>query len=159
MKHEPITLGDKLAPPPPLKPIHSSSSWLQKALHIIANIALLTAVFILPVWWFLMSPEIAPEILQVTWVTLVIIWLFFSRPRIKKARNKRTSPQVHSLLADDRQKFMHRLRLDAKTAIFDGSNIYHFGNDNGLESYCKIWCLSVFIKPRPCCFWFLLFRL
>lgn len=134
MKHGPITLGDKLAPPPPLKPIHSSSSWLQRALHIIVNFTLLAAISILPVWWLLMSPDIASEILQVTWITLVIIWLFFSRPRVKKARNKITSPQVHSLLANDRQKFMHRLRLDVKTAIFDGSNIYHFGHDNGLDA-------------------------
>jgi hypothetical protein len=40
----------------------------------------------------------------------------------------------HSLLLNDRQGFMRNLRLDAKTAIFDGSNVYHFGHDNGLDA-------------------------
>lgn len=37
----------------------------------------------------------------------------------------------HFLLSDDKQDFMASLKLSDKTAIFDGSNIYHFGLDNG----------------------------
>lgn len=29
---------------------------------------------------------------------------------------------------------MHGLRLDEKTAVLDGSNIYHLGHDNGLDA-------------------------
>jgi hypothetical protein len=42
--------------------------------------------------------------------------------------------KVHSLLANDKQGFMKNMRLDAKTAVFDGSNVYHFGNDHGLDA-------------------------
>jgi hypothetical protein len=41
---------------------------------------------------------------------------------------------MHSLLANDHYGFMRDLRLDAKTAIIDGSNIYHFGHDNELDA-------------------------
>lgn len=39
----------------------------------------------------------------------------------------------HMLLADDRVGFMKSLRLDAKTAVFDGSNIYHFGHSHDVD--------------------------
>ena len=48
-------------------------------------------------------------------------------------RNSTATP-VHSLLAHDHQGFMYDLRLDMKTAVFDGSNIYHFGHDNGVDA-------------------------
>ena len=57
---------------------------------------------------------------------LIALWLFVYYGR------RVTKP--HYLLANDRQGFMCDLRLDAKTAIFDGSNIYHFGHDNGLDA-------------------------
>lgn len=40
----------------------------------------------------------------------------------------------HFLLKDDRQGFMSGLRLDEKTAVMDGSNIYHFGHAHGLDA-------------------------
>ena len=52
-----------------------------------------------------------------------ILAMLFPRPR-----------KVHSLLATDRQGFMAAMRLDEKTAVFDGSNVYHFGNDHGLDA-------------------------
>lgn len=52
-----------------------------------------------------------------------ILAMLFPRPR-----------KVHSLLANDRQGFMAAMRLDEKTAVFDGSNVYHFGNDHGLDA-------------------------
>lgn len=39
----------------------------------------------------------------------------------------RHSKRRHWLLRLDRNRFLHQLRLDAKTAVFDGSNIYHLG--------------------------------
>lgn len=38
----------------------------------------------------------------------------------------------HFLIANDQQGFMKTLKLSEKTAIFDGSNIYHFGVANGV---------------------------
>jgi hypothetical protein len=37
----------------------------------------------------------------------------------------------HFLVSGDQQGFMKNLKLSEKTAIFDGSNIYHFGLENG----------------------------
>ncbi|PLS19964.1 hypothetical protein [Neptunicoccus cionae] len=39
----------------------------------------------------------------------------------------RHSKQRHWLLRLDRNRILQHLRLDAKTAVFDGSNIYHLG--------------------------------
>ena len=67
--------------------------------------------------------------------TLIAMWLFVYRRRSAiRFRKKASQPQTHSLLANDRQGFMRDLQLDAKTVIFDGSNIYHFGHDNGLDA-------------------------
>lgn len=38
----------------------------------------------------------------------------------------------HSLIADDTHGFVGNLKLSDKTAILDGSNIYHFGLHNGV---------------------------
>lgn len=38
------------------------------------------------------------------------------------------------LISNDKQGFIKALNLSDKTAIFDGSNIYHFGHENGLDA-------------------------
>ena len=66
---------------------------------------------------------------------LIALWAFvYRRRRAFSPRKKAAHPKTHSLLANDRQGFMRKLRLDAKTVIFDGSNIYHFGHDNELDA-------------------------
>ena len=42
------------------------------------------------------------------------------------------SPKGRFLITGDRQGFMKNLKLADKTVIFDGSNVYHFGLDNGV---------------------------
>ncbi len=42
----------------------------------------------------------------------------------------RRSTKTHFLISDDHHGFMKDLKLSDKTAVFDGSNIYHFGLEN-----------------------------
>lgn len=134
IKHEPITLGDKLASVKPSKP-GFFGAWLLNTLYTVLNFCLLTAISVLPLWWFLTGPDMDRNIMLALLAALITLWLLVYRlRRATKPRKKATPPKVYSLLANDRQNFMRDLRLDAKTAIFDGSNIYHFGHDNGLDA-------------------------
>ena len=135
MEHEPITLGDKLAPVEPKKPVSNFGAWLLNTIYTLLNFFLLTAIAALLLWWFLMHPDMGGNIMLVLLVTLIALWLFiYPRRRVTMLRKKAMPPKTHSLLANDCQGFMRDLRLDAKTVIFDGSNIYHFGHDNGLDA-------------------------
>jgi len=131
MKHELITLGDKLAPAESMKPDLNFGGWLRNTLYTVLNFSLLTTIAALPLWWSLMRPDIGRNIILPLLVALIALWLFvYLGLSATKPRKKAT----HPLLANDRQGFMRNLRLDAKTVIFDGSNIYHFGHDNGLDA-------------------------
>ena len=135
MKHEPITLGDKLASVEHKKPRFNFGAWLRNTVYTLLNFSLLTAISALPLWWFLMRPDMDRNIMLVLLAALIALWLFVYRQRrATKSRKKATHPTTHSLLTNDRQGFMRDLRLDAKTAIVDGNNIYHFGRDNGLDA-------------------------
>ncbi|KAB7613689.1 hypothetical protein F9L33_09950 [Amylibacter sp. SFDW26] len=140
MKHKPITLGEKLTAIKPKKPSFGSGGWLRKTLHIVINFSLLIAIFILPLWWFLVRPDIDQNFILIILVVLITQWLFFVRRvnhhnALKQTkRTKSTFANIHFLLANDHQDFIANLRLDAKTVILDGSNIYHFGHDNGLDA-------------------------
>lgn len=50
-------------------------------------------------------------------LSLVALWLLA----------RRRKPRGHVLLSNDKQGFVHDLRLSDKTALFDGNNILHFG--------------------------------
>lgn len=129
--HEPITLGDKLAPDEPKVPHFNFAAWLRHIVYASLNFALLAAIAVVVLWWLLTRPDVDRNLLIVLLLMLAASWLFVyrlydaSRPR-KKA--------LHPLLANDRQGFMRDLRLDAKTVIVDGSNVYHFGRNNGLDA-------------------------
>ena len=88
--------------------------------------ALLACVGSLILWWLVWRPayDIAPVIILLT-ALLIILFLVSRVFRVNKQ---------HFLLINDRQGFMHGLRLDEKTAVIDGSNIYHLGRENGLDS-------------------------
>jgi hypothetical protein len=135
MKHEPITLGDKLAPVEPKKLRFNCGARLRNTLYTALNFSLLTVITTLPLWWFLLRPDMDRNIILVLLAALIALWLFVYRGlRATKHRKEATHLKTHSLLANDRQGFMRDMRLDAKTVIVDGSNIYHFGRDNGLDA-------------------------
>lgn len=140
MNHEPITLGDKLAPVAPETSQSNFGLWLLHTLYSLLNVALLAAMSALLLWWIFMRPDTDPDIILVLLAVLITLW-FLVYLRRRSAPPRRKTPPVkthfektHSLLANDHQGFMRDLRLDAKTVIFDGSNIYHFGHDNGLDA-------------------------
>ncbi|MBL4751857.1 MAG: hypothetical protein JKX71_15000 [Amylibacter sp.] len=131
MKHEPITLGEKLAAVEPKTPRFNFGAWVRNTVFTVLNLSFLTAICALPLWWFLMRPDVDSNIILFFWLILIALWLFvYPRCGITKP----DKPKIHSLLANDHLGFMRDLRLDAKTVIFDGSNIYHFGHDNGLDA-------------------------
>jgi len=135
MMHQPITLGDKLAPIEPNKPKSNLRIWLRNTVYMLLNFSLLSAIWALPAWWFLMRPDLDGNILLILLAALVALWLVvYLRRRTSKPRKKATHSKENPLLANDRQGFMRYLRMDAKTVIIDGSNIYHFGHDNGLDA-------------------------
>jgi hypothetical protein len=126
MNHEPVNLGDKLGDFKPGKTGFNFGVWLRTTLYSLLNFSLLMAISTLPLWWFLVRPDIDGNIILMILAALIALWLFIY------GGLRTTKP--HYLLANDRRGFMRDLRLDAKTAIFDGSNIYHFGHDNGLDA-------------------------
>ena len=131
MQHEPITLGEKLAPFEPKKPDISFGGWLRNTLRTVLNISLLTAVSALPLWWYLMRPVVDMDIILPVSAVLIVFWLIVY---FGFRSTKRHYVKPHFLLANDRERFMRDLRLDAKTVIIDGSNIYHLGHENGLDA-------------------------
>lgn len=135
MKQEPITLGDKLAPIELLTPHFSFGERLRDALYTALSLTLLTGVSMLPLWWYLMRPDMDRNTMLALLAVMFVVWWLVDRVRrASSIRNKFRPPSIHSLLANDQKGFMRNLRLDAKTAIFDGNNIYHFGHDNGLDA-------------------------
>ncbi|MDQ7070765.1 MAG: hypothetical protein Q9M48_08520 [Rhodobacterales bacterium] len=130
MNLEPITLGQKLATSRPGKQPFEYRSLLRNTLYALLSISLLTVIFTLLLWWLLVRPDLDKASTWGLLATLFALWIFVYRRR--PAPQPRKDTPLPPLLANDRQGFMQDLRLDTKTAIFDGSNIYHFGHDNGL---------------------------
>jgi hypothetical protein len=125
-----MTLGDKLLPGKPEKPGFSFGAWLRTLFYTVLNFSLLMAISALLFWWLLIRPDMDRNTMLFLFATLIALWLFVYR----KLSATKPHYKPHYLLANDRQGFMRDLRLDKKTVIFDGSNIYHFGHDNGLDA-------------------------
>jgi len=75
----------------------------------------------------------------------VLFWWAFSAPLLGLVAaifcvifllllNIQKRPKTNFLISNDKHGFMNALKLSDKTAIFDGSNIYHFGHENGLDA-------------------------
>ena len=101
-----ITLGDKLKP--------RFSRTLAKSL-LALGVSVLIAIM---VWWALHSPVAG-------FVALILCRFFFGKLLSLDHQNS------HFLIHADQQGFMKSLKLADKTALFDGSNIYHLGLEYG----------------------------
>ena len=139
MTHKPLTLGDKLTPvlasANEVRPPSKLSAAVRNSAFYLLNLVLLAAIITLPVWWFTMRPDIDENLVLVLLAALLIFWfIVYHRSKTNTRTARPPRPRIHDLLANDRQGFMRDLRLDAKTAVFDGSNIYHFGRSNGLDA-------------------------
>jgi hypothetical protein len=126
MTLKPITLGEALSDGFDAKPGLNIGARIQHTLLKLLNFALLACISALTLWWFLWPLDVDSAQVLILLAVLVSIWWLVKRG---VHANKQ-----HFLLINDRQGFMHRLRLDEKTAVFDGSNIYHLGRENGLDA-------------------------
>ena len=130
MTQAPKTLGEKLTPLVPEEVAHKADhmSGVQKSLRV--AVLIFYAITILTVIYVLPDLHIGGVIFGVlSWIVLRFA-LFFP-----KRRRTRAAPQkVHFLLEHDHLNFMGQLALHAKTAVIDGSNIYHFGHSNDLDA-------------------------
>ncbi|MBT8412367.1 MAG: hypothetical protein KJP02_11300 [Octadecabacter sp.] len=132
MQNKPTFLGEKLMPTPPAASRPQSAGRGKRAFYYLAHVTLVTGVTCLPLWWVISRPE--PSVaFGIGPLLLVMLWLFVTLTKDTAARlRKPAKPPLHPLLKGDKQGFMRRLRLDAKTVIIDGSNIYHFGLSHDL---------------------------
>jgi hypothetical protein len=136
MLEEPLTLGEKLAPVErrQMTPIPVSRS--RNAFYMILNLTLMAAIWGLVSWWLVIQPDADVTTMLALLTGLVVLWWqVHLQRRVKQPRKRNILRKPHWLLANDRQGFMGSLQLDAKTAIMDGSNVYHFGHDNGLDAH------------------------
>ena len=132
MTDTPITLREKLATPDVIAvAADEADGWGAWVGYVLANTVILTALTVLPLVWLYMRPD--NYFTEAIMMGLVALWALVAwiapRQRIAHVQQYRTG---HFLLQDDPYGFMGDLRLDAKTVIFDGSNLYHFGMANDL---------------------------
>jgi hypothetical protein len=123
----PVTLGDKLRPHKPRSQRSDQRAHVSR-IALIAVILLISAVISFLFWYVFNTLYPALAVLIISDIDLFIIFVSF----IRSKNSTKGGEQDHFLTNDDQQGFMSSLRLSDKTAIFDGSNIYHFGLDNGL---------------------------
>ena len=114
------TLGDILPAKRTQKPRH--------ILRQLLGILLLTLLSVGPVWWWITQTTQLTPLTAALYGAIVLLWL-----AITYWPSHQTTTR-HWLVEHDRQGFMHTLHLNAKTAIIDGSNIYHFGHDENLDA-------------------------
>ena len=122
------------------------------------SMALLLITSAIPLLWLMSGAQLWGAVILIARCVPLLFWVVVARARdaaratsdnpgwptstpITKRKSglfakMRSQPVTnpHSLLLNDRQGFMKHMRLDAKTAIFDGSNVYHFGHENELDA-------------------------
>lgn len=124
----PTTLGEALAPRKARQ-----KRRLGGVAYGVANAALLTSMSVIALWWLGGHPQ-ADGRAALVLLGLLALWAIGAWIWSPKAKAAGHGAKPHFLLAGDRQGFMAGLPLDAKTVVFDGSNIYHFGLANDLSS-------------------------
>lgn len=131
MQNEPIFLGETLSHMNQDAQRPQSPRRGARAFYLLAHAVLLTGVTCLPLWWVVSRPEPSVAFGFGT-LALVLLWLLTAHKNAKTTwRHRPSAAPLHPLLKGDRQGFMRMLRLDTKTVIIDGSNIYHFGQNHG----------------------------
>ena len=134
-EQQPTTLGEKLTQAKTIESQRVEVGWLQNLLFSVLNLAFMSAIAVLPLWWLLSKPEMSREVMLSFLGMLIALWLLMHSVRwVPKFVTKILRGRLHPLLAYDHQGFMRDLALDQKTVIFDGSNIYHFGHANGVDA-------------------------
>ncbi|MEN8841572.1 MAG: hypothetical protein ABF288_10680 [Octadecabacter sp.] len=125
----PKTLGDMLAANAP-QLAAERDSWTAHFAYLLANVCVLTALTVLPLLW--VQNQAFGGWLGPAFLGLIALWAFIAWVGPRAHVQRKSLTVEHFLLADDRHGFMGKLEVDAKTVLFDGSNLYHFGVDQGL---------------------------
>ena len=130
----PVTLGEKLALEPRKQTIKPPQKPKKPTIGLF-RIFLGSFCLGILVW-------LATGFLVVGVVAMILagLLLFTKRSRNTSPSSPTTKLSPYLLLHHDQQKFMKDLRLDQKTAVFDGNNIYHFGLDNSMGP-TALWSL------------------
>lgn len=132
MEDLPKTLCEKLTVEVPQNTVEPDS-WAAHVGYVFTNVCVLTVLTVLPILWI--ANQSLGGWLGPTFLGMIAFWAFIAwvGPRAKTRPVKRAkSIKEHFLLAGDTRGFMGTLELDAKTVLFDGSNLYHFGLAHGL---------------------------
>jgi len=131
MTETPKTLGEKLAIAPQTT-TPKVGKWMRSFVHNLVKFILLCGIVGLPMWWLLAMPDIGGYTVLALIVAMYAlrVWVIRLSSPSKRPTTKLTGS---SLIANDRIGFMADLRLEEKTAVFDGSNIYHFGHDHDVD--------------------------
>lgn len=122
-------MGERLAARAGAVPVPARSGWRRGVVYALANAAVWVGFVVLGVAFVATNGAAG---FGAGLVGLAVIWVALSIWGTPNRRQTRRRAAPHFLLANDHQGFMSALRLDAKTVVFDGSNILHFGLDNGL---------------------------
>jgi hypothetical protein len=128
----PLTLGDKLDPDTGETPHSQTHRRLSDQMFSLLNALLVLGIVGTVGVWVLMGEQADTIIMLEVLGALVVLWVIVFG-RVRTAARPSWPTATHFLLDHDRTGFMRDLRLDAKTVIIDGSNLYHFGHDNGLD--------------------------
>ncbi len=132
MTDTPMTLGEKLASIS-YEPDQLPTAGLSVRQRIFGAVILLIYGAVI-VWVLSVFPDMHLGVIAaiiLSW--LILRWrLFASKAAGRRGAKRRSAP--HFLLVGDQQGFMASLRLQDKTAVIDGSNIYHFGHSNDADA-------------------------
>lgn len=140
MTHAPMNLGAKLA-----RETHKAAASDVIVFWSMLVALILTAAAVL--WIFSQQWGQHPSALLIAGMVLTVVGVGFALRSVPWPKG--AVPEPHFLIAGDSHGFMADLRLDEKTAVFDGSNIYHFGQQNGLDVQ-PIGLLAAQLRAEGC---------
>lgn len=132
MSENPKTLEQALSPKTQDGEAREIGLRARGVMVVVLRIVLMTAITCIPLWWIVTEREDAHLVSLGLFIVLISVLALAGRQRRLQIKGRPHRSVRHPLLAHDRLGFMGALRLDAKTVILDGSNLYHFGLDERL---------------------------
>lgn len=129
---DPTTLGEAIARDHRANRRVKTGPW--RAVLKLVNVSLSVCLPALAIWALLGQPDVDRGSVYILFASLILCGWFVLLIIGRILPQGGPSYKQHFLLTGDRQGFMRNLELDAKTAVFDGSNIYHLGHKNGLDA-------------------------
>lgn len=145
--NQPETLGDKLALPPPKRPASIKPRQYAKRRISTLRIILGSAGIGLLVWLGSGERLYGGATALICAVALWLVTRPKPLPQPRRKRRHKGKARRHWLLESDRQGFMEQLRLDRKTALIDGNNIFHFGLAHKIGA-TPLWAIALSLRAE-----------